>query len=116
MFLFLMLSVNCALAQQDTEDQKKSKISKATFEVKGVCGMCQKRIEKAALIKGVRMAEWDKFSQTITVMFNNKKTSVESISQAIADIGHDTELVKATDKSYRDLTGCCAYRDGIEVH
>jgi hypothetical protein len=30
----------------------------------------------------------------------------------VADAGHDTDQVKATDEVYANLHGCCKYRDG----
>ena len=42
------------------------------FEVKGNCGMCEKRIEKAALsVDGVLAADWDKETKMIDVKFDS---------------------------------------------
>ena len=92
-----------------------SKVKTATFKVYGVCGMCEKRIEKAALIKGVKMAEWDKHTQKLTVHFSGK-FDVKDVHKAVAKVGHDTELEKAEDDVYQSLPNCCKYRDGREVH
>ncbi len=94
----------------------KKKIQKETFSVVGVCGMCEKRIEKAALIKGVKSVQWAKDQQTITVLYKTKKVSLTEIKQAIASAGHDTDEVKAAEEAYGELPQCCAYRDGVEVH
>ena len=77
--------------------------------------MCEKRIEKAALIKGVKMAEWDKQTQMLTVHFS-AKVKEEDIHKAVAKVGHDTDLLKAKDEVYQTLNACCKYRDGQEVH
>ncbi len=106
-----------AVAQEDTAKNKTSKITTTEFKVRGVCGMCEKRIEKAALIKGVKLADWDKDSNVIKVIFNNKKTSAENIKKAIAAVGHDAGDEIAKDKVYNELPGCCAYREeGIKIH
>lgn len=96
--------------------EKKKKVETLEFEVAGVCGACEKRIEKAALIKGVKMADWDKEKQKIKVIYTTKKTDEKAIHQAIAKAGHDTEKVKATDEAYAQLSDCCKYRDGVEIH
>ncbi len=92
------------------------KIETAEFEVRGVCQMCEKRIEEAALIKGVKFAEWSKETQMIKVMYKTKNTDLKAIKEAIAEVGHDTDSLKASEEAYAKLPGCCAYRDGVEVH
>ena len=95
---------------------KTSKIVTTEFSVQGVCGMCQARIEKAGLIKGVKLVSWDKDAQKVKVIYSAKKTKLEDIHRAIAGVGHDSDLVKAEEKDYKTLPDCCAYRDGVKVH
>jgi len=96
--------------------QSTKKVETLEFTVSGVCDMCKERIEQAALIKGVKLAEWDKHAQTLKVIYKTKKTDADAIRQAVADAGHDTDKIKASDEAYNQLPGCCAYRDGVEVH
>lgn len=93
------------------------------FKVKGNCGMCEKRIEKAAsLVEGVQSADWNKESKMIEVKFDDTKTSTGKIEMAIAKAGHDTPHHKAKDEVYDKLPGCCKYdrseskNDGHEGH
>jgi periplasmic mercuric ion binding protein len=80
------------------------------FTVKGLCGMCEKRIEKAALsVEGVTKADWDRETQKIEVVFEDEVTQLDAIHKAIAKAGHDTEKHKATDEVYEKLPGCCKY-------
>lgn len=80
------------------------------IKVAGNCGMCETRIEKAALsVKGVDSAEWDKDTKMLSVQFNSEKTDLEKIHAAVAKVGHDTEKAKAKDKVYDKLPGCCKY-------
>ena len=81
-----------------------------TVTISGNCGQCKDRIEEAAYIKGVKTAKWDKTSKILTVTYNNEKTSLDKIELAIADAGHDTRNHKSTDKAYKKLPSCCAYR------
>ena len=82
-----------------------------TIDVDGVCGMCEERIEKAAKLKGVSSAEWDVDSHILTLVYDSSKVKVRAIHQAIAKVGHDTELIKATQEDYDNIHGCCKYRD-----
>ncbi|WP_421917893.1 heavy-metal-associated domain-containing protein [Marinifilum sp.] len=84
---------------------------KEEFKVYGNCGMCENRIEKAALsVEGVTVAEWNKESKIISVTFNGSKTKVHEIHKAIANVGHDTEMHKAKNEVYSKLPGCCQYQ------
>ncbi len=93
-----------------------SNIVETEFEVSGVCGMCQIRIENAALIKGVKKVNWDKSTQKLNVIYRKDKVKLIEIHQAIAAAGHDTSELKADDEAYKKIPGCCAYKDGVEVH
>lgn len=80
------------------------------FKVKGNCGMCEKRIEKAALsVDGVSSADWNKESKMMKVVLDDSKTDVHKVHMAIAKAGHDTEMHKAKDEVYNKLPGCCKY-------
>lgn len=78
--------------------------------VKGNCGMCKARIEKAAMgVAGVAKADWNKETKDLTVAFDASKTSLDKIEAAVAKAGHDTPKFKADDKTYEALPGCCHY-------
>ena len=80
------------------------------FEVKGNCGMCETRIEKAAKsVDGVSIADWDQETKMLTVAFDSTKTSVNKVQMAIAEAGHDTPMHKAKDDVYDKLPDCCKY-------
>ena len=85
------------------------------FKVKGNCGMCESRIEKAALsVDGVSKADWDKESKKMEVVFDDSKTSTDKIEVAVAKVGHDTPHHKAKDEVYSELPGCCKYDRAAE--
>ncbi|MFN4083515.1 MAG: heavy-metal-associated domain-containing protein [Bacteroidia bacterium] len=91
-------------------------IEEATFAVKGNCGMCKNRIESALDIKGVKLANWDSKTGMLHVVFNTKKTNLETIHKAIANAGHDTDREKANEEVYKNLPDCCLYRDNYNPH
>jgi len=105
--LLLVSYSSQGLAQENTSTKK---IVKTTFWVNGVCDMCQTRIQKAALsTKGVKMANWHIESKMLTVLYNQTKCSTTTIKQNIAEVGHDSEDIKATDEAYKNLHYCCLY-------
>ena len=95
-----LLGTSMVFAQAKTEK----------FEVKGNCGMCETRIEKAAKsVDGVSAADWNQKTKILEVVFDESKTSVHKVQMAIAKVGHDTPMHKATDEVYNALPGCCKY-------
>lgn len=91
--------------------QKKSSNTTTTAEIKveGVCSACKKRIENAAYLPGVKLAEWNKETNKLTVVYNNTKVSTAQIEKEIALKGHTTENQKADRDTYEKLPPCCAY-------
>jgi mercuric ion binding protein len=79
------------------------------FKVYGNCGMCKKRIEKAAATDGVTKADWNVETKIMTVTYNSSKIHTAAIQKKIAAAGHDTEKEKAADSIYSKLPGCCQY-------
>ena len=91
------------------------KNARKTIEVDGVCMMCKARIEKAAIrTKGVKSATWDVDTHELRLIYDARKTNLDSISKKIVAAGHDTKTLKATEEAYNSVHPCCRYRD-IEV-
>ena len=89
-----------------------NKNAKASMEVDGVCGMCKARIEKAAIrTKGVKSAVWNVDTHELKLIYDERKTDLKTIAQKLADVGHDTKDIKATDEAYNSVHPCCKYRD-----
>ncbi len=84
-----------------------------TFKVSGNCEMCKSRIE-TALKKNtaVQSATWDVKTKMVTISYNPHAISVDQLHKIIADAGHDTDKIKATDSAYKALPGCCKYKRG----
>ena len=80
-----------------------------TLKVSGNCDLCKTRIEKAAKLDGVSKAEWDAKTNILALTFDPAKTNMDQISKQIAAVGHDNNKVKADDKAYNALPGCCKY-------
>lgn len=92
--------------------QKKKRNAKVSIEVDGICGMCKKRIETAALkTKGVKFALWNVETHKLSMIIDERKTDLKKIQKNIAAVGHDTKLIKATEEAYNSVHPCCKYRD-----
>ena len=80
-----------------------------SFKVHGNCGMCKKRIEKAAKLEGVTSAIWNVETKIMTVTYDVAKISNEDLQKKIAAVGHDTDKYAADDSVYSKLPGCFLY-------
>ena len=97
--LFLAITDICFSQQVKTE----------TLKVSGECGMCKKKIEKAAKDAGATYAVWSINTKILTIRYNSLSTNSVKIQQKIADVGYDTPGFKATDEAYNKLEQCCQY-------
>lgn len=99
------------------QEAKNSKYETVEFHVEGVCTMCKSRIETAAYdVKGVKSVEWDLDSGTLTAVVRKKKATRQDIADALARVGHASELAKAVPEAYDALPDCCKYADGVPKH
>jgi copper chaperone CopZ len=74
--------------------------------------MCKDRIEKATFkIKGVKYSSWSIPKNKLSIIYNSNKVSLNDIKKQIAETGHDTDEILATDEAYENLHHCCKYRD-----
>ena len=107
-FVLLLLVTTITFAQ--------NKNAKASIEVDGVCLMCKDRIEKAAIrTKGVKSAIWNVKTHELKLIYDERKTNLETIKKSIVAVGHDTKDIKATDEAYASVHPCCKYRDEAVV-
>ncbi|ABG60563.1 heavy-metal-associated domain-containing protein [Cytophaga hutchinsonii] len=84
----------------------------ATFKVSGMCEMCKNRIETALKANtAVQSATWDADTKVVTVVYNPHAATVDQLQQLVADAGHDTEKIKATDAAYKALPKCCQFNN-----
>ena len=115
--IILVFSLFLVGFSMQSQDVKKNKSAKVSFEVDGICGMCKKRIETAALkTKGVKFAIWSVETHQLNVIMDERKTDVATIQKHILEVGHDVVLAKekkivATTEAYNSVHPCCKYRD-----
>jgi copper chaperone CopZ len=91
-----------------------------SFKVYGNCGMCERTIEGSLKdLDGIIKADWNKETKMMEVTYNPHVISLKEIKQQIANVGYDTDEIRAKDKVYSKLPGCCQYErpnQNIEKH
>lgn len=81
-----------------------------SFKVWGNCGMCKRTIESALKeVNGVVSATWNVDTKMLHIEYNPHNITLTEVKQKIADVGYDTEAIKAKKEDYDDLPGCCQY-------
>ena len=84
------------------------------FKVKGQCGDCKSRIEKALDLPGISFATWDVDSKVLTIRYNDKRYSEDEIHKIISDLGYATSKLEANKEAENALPKCC--RPGGSMH
>ncbi len=110
--LILVMLVTLVGLSVQAQEKKQEKSKNATYEidVNGNCGLCKKRIEKAAYsVKGVKSAQWHQDHHDMHLIIDETKCSIDDVHAAVAKAGHDTNKVKAKDEDYEQLHSCCQY-------
>lgn len=104
-------------SQEKQQEAKKDKNAKVVMHVDGVCGMCKKRIETAALkTSGVKFAIWSTKTHQLNLILDERKTNVSIVQKNILAVGHDILLeegkkLEAKMEAYNSVHPCCKYRD-----
>lgn len=103
----VFLISNVASAQQKTTQKAVIKTAIACSHCKE-CETCGGLLEDTLLkTKGIQMITLDAAAETITVIYNSKKTDLPTIKTAISKLGYDADDVKADPTGYENLDGCC---------
>ncbi|HEX2787542.1 MAG TPA: cation transporter [Ignavibacteria bacterium] len=72
------------------------------------CGTCQKNIESAVKkVNGVIEVKVDKDEKVAHVEFDDSKTDLNKIENAITSAGYDANDKKADPTAYKNLDNCC---------
>ena len=106
----ILISILVLLPVVGMAQEQPSKNQSSQVEVFGNCQMCKSRIEKAALeVSGVKYAQWDIPSGNLKLIYNARKTHIDTVQVAVAVSGHDTRDYKADSAVYDKLPMCCQY-------
>ena len=105
MRIFSIVALFLAIANLSFAQQVKTE----TLKVSGECGMCKKKIEKAAKEAGATYALWSTNTKVLTIRYSSSSTNSAKIQRKIAGVGYDTPDFKTTDEAYNKLDACCQY-------
>lgn len=105
--LSLLWCANPALAQSKNI-QKTVVQTSITCDHCKACGSCGKNLQAGLFkIKGLKTFEIDEDTKQITVYYDRRKTSIETIRERIASLGFNADDVKATPEAIAALANCC---------
>ncbi len=111
----LVMLLGLLTENQNVSAQVERVVVDSSFITCGNCYLCKVRIEDAAnSVEGVVSSQWKATDEKLAIQYDNDVTSAYAVMQAVAAVGHDTELVQAPDDVYDALTGCCLYDRWID--
>ena len=106
---FLIISI--MLITFSVSSQNKN--AKVDFIVDGVCEMCKEQIETVALkTKGVKIANWSMETHILSLVINEKKTSLDKVKKNISKIEvYQCPMKCEGNKTYSDKDTRCPICD-----
>ena len=108
--LFALTSTLSLHAQSDKLERFNNRgLTTSSIKVYGECGSCKNRIENALKVEGVKSAKWNAEDQFLTVQYNANSITLDKIRTLVAEVGHDTDKVRANNMVYQKLPDCCHY-------
>lgn len=106
----LMVACNAGEKKDHLSKTEKSNgVTTSTFKVWGNCDMCKETIESSLKLNGVINSDWNVESKLMTVSYDDKIISLDSIQKNISLVGYDNEKCKGNDLAYDNLHTCCQY-------
>ena len=93
---------------------EKKEGKQSSFYVRGNCGMCEERIEKAVTaIDGVKKADWDVKTKNLTITYDSTKIDEANIQLIVANTGHETDKIQSPQAVHDALPLCCKKGGGM---
>ena len=107
LFFCVFLWANPASAQQKNIQKAVIQTSITCNHCKA-CGSCGKNLQTHLYkIKGLKTFDINEQSKEITVYYDQRKTTLETIRKRIASLGFDADEVKASPEAFAMLEECC---------
>ena len=106
-----LLIISILLITYSVSSQNKN--AKVDFIVDGSCEMCKESIETIALkTKGVKIANWSIETHILSLVINEKKTSLDKVKKNISKIEvYQCPMKCEGDKTYSDKDTKCPVCD-----
>jgi copper chaperone CopZ len=107
---FFTLIFSMIFFQTSAQENSAKKAKSETIQIKtsAVCGMCKQKIQSAVYdLKGVKSAELDLPTKTLTVTYKPSAVTPDEIRKAITEVGYDADEMKADSAAYDKLEKCC---------
>lgn len=111
--LIFVMAIFVMIANQSVAQQNSGKSQEVKIKTSSVCGMCKDKMEQTfAYEKGIKSAVLDLETKVLTVVFNPKKTNVETICKTVNNLGYDANNSKANPEAYNKFPACCKKTEG----
>ncbi len=102
--LIILTFVSLNLKANSISDEKTVEITLPSIQ----CGMCVKTIKKAlGKVEGVIESKVDLENKKVSVTFDDSKTSLEKLEEAITSAGYDADDKLSDAEAYDKLSPCC---------
>jgi periplasmic mercuric ion binding protein len=107
-FAVFMLTALTFMFQNTNAQTAKSGTKTIKIKTTAICDMCKDRITKGlSYDKGVKSTNLDIPTKTLTIVYDESKTTPEKIKVAITKVGYDADEMKADKVAYEKLPACC---------
>lgn len=106
--VFLMLISASSFAQKNKNIQTSVIKTKIYCDHCKQCETCGDKFNKDLYNEdGIKRVDIDPKANTITVIYDNRKTDIDKIRLFISKLGYDADEVKADPAGIAKLDGCC---------
>ncbi len=99
------------ISGQESIFQNVDQIKQDSFVVCGNCYTCKMRIEgELSGVAGINSVNYSATKELLIISYDKSQIIPAVFLQSVADVGHDNEMIRATDVAYNTLVGtCCEY-------
>ena len=104
LIIFIVTFVSLNSKADSLTEEKTVEISLPSIQ----CGMCAKTIKKAlGKVEGVIESKIDLENKKVSVTFDDSKTSLDKLEEAITSAGYDANDKLSDADAYDKLSPCC---------
>jgi len=104
LIIFIITFVSLNLKAKSISEEMTAEISLPSIQ----CGMCVKTIKEAlGKVEGVIESKVDLENKKVSVTFDDSKTSLDKLEEAITSAGYDANDKLSDADAYDKLSPCC---------
>ncbi|MCX8143781.1 MAG: ATPase [Bacteroidia bacterium] len=89
-------------------------VKEAQVHVWGSCELAKAKIDSAAKLDGVQIADWNMETKLLTLKYDSTKVTLDNILKNVSLAGFDNERYFGDDYEYEKLPDSCKYERRVE--